>query len=537
VAVSPVRAVLEAHLWATWNRSRNELGQAGAALLALALGVLLVVAAGPVVVGSTLLGLFLLGPRILDPGFFAPFLGATLALLVFFGGVVGGILGGSRALAWEAYRAYPLRLRSLYAAELVAGLGDPLCLAMAAMAGFLLLGVGLSRPAVLPLLPLVWLGTVACMLSLQHLIGSLAARAVKRFQVGLVLLAVLAWGGLYLVPAQATAAPQRGSGPRVEAQVQRLRTLGPRVGAALSWLPTSQAAAGLGAAARGDWTAALARQGPLALLVAGLLLLGARTLRQEADPETLRVRLRGAGPERLWSFRSPSSGLARLHLQNLLGSHLGRFSLLVPLMTLVLLKGPLAQARGVEIWALPAAFGYLALTGIQFQMNQFGLDGGGVKALLLLPLEARDLLLGKFWGLAAFQALQALLLVGLLGSGGLLTWTGTLAGLCLAGCLFLAQVACGHWTSAWLPRPMPRDSLKNARQSPVVVWLSMALGSAAMVLYGGPFLLAAWLAPRGLLPLMALLLALTALAYARLVLPAAARYLDRRRETLTHALG
>ena len=84
---------------------------------------------------------------------------------------------------------------------------------------------------------------------------------------------------------------------------------------------------------------------------------------------------------------------------------------------------------------------------------------------------------------------------------------------------------------------MPRDSLKNARQSPLVVWLSMALGSAAMVLYGGPFLLAAWLAPRILLPLMALLLVLTALAYVRLVLPAAARYLDRRRETLTHALG
>lgn len=536
MAVSPVRAVLSAHLAATWNRSTRELGKAGALVLALVIGLLLVAAGGPVVVGSALFGWLLLGPRILEPDFFAPFLGTTLAMLVFFGGVVGGILGGSRALAWESYRIFPLRLRALFTAELAAGLGDPLCLAMALMCGFLLLGVGLARPSTLLFAPLVWAGCVGTMLCLQHLLGSLAARAVKRFKVGLILLAVLAWSGLYLLPAKAAAARPR-SAVALEAQAQRMKALGSRLGRTLAWLPSSQAASGLSSAAAGHWGAAAARQLPLLATLALLLLFTARTLRAEADPEALRTPLRRGAPERLWSFPSPPLGVARLHGQNLLGSHLGRFSLLVPLMTLVLLKGPLAMAKGTQIWALPAAFGYLALTGIQFQMNQFGLDGPGVKALLLLPLRTRDILEGKFWGLAAFQGLQAVLLLTLLGVGGLLTPVGALAGLCLAGCLFLTQVACGHWTSAWLPRPIPRDSLKNPSQSPLVVWLSMALGSAAMALFGGPYLLAAWLAPALLLPLMGGLFLATALLYWRVVLPRASAFVDARREALVNALG
>jgi hypothetical protein len=170
-------------------------------------------------------------------------------------------------------------------------------------------------------------------------------------------------------------------------------------------------------------------------------------------------------------------------------------------------------------------------------MNQFGLDGPGVKLLLLLPLRSRDLLEGKLWGLAAFQGMQVALLLLLLGFSGILTVTAAAAGVCFAGCLFLAQVACGHWTSAWLPRPMPRDSLKNSHQSPLVVWLSMAVGSSAMALFGVPYVLAAWLAPALLLPLMAGLFSLSALLYWRGLLPLAARFLDRRRETLSIALG
>lgn len=535
MAVNPVRAVLEAHLAATWNRSSKELGKVGATAFALVMGLALLVAAVPTILGSALLGYALLGNRIDEPAVFAPFLGGALALLAFFGGIVGGITGGSRVLAWESYRVFPLRLRHLFAAELAAGLGEPLCLAMAIMSACLLAGVGLAQPRILPLLPLLWLPMVAVMLCLQHLLGSLAARAVKRLQVALVLLAIAASTGTYLIPAKAAA--HRVADPEIEALVRRGRAFGARLGVALRYLPTTQSALGLHAAARGRWWEALLRQLPLALSAALLLAVTARLLRRESAVDTLRAPPAGRGPERLWSFRGPRAGLARLHWHNLLGSHLGRFSLLVPLLTLALIKGPLAAAKGVEIWAVPAAFGYLALTGIQFQMNQFGLDGAGVKALLLLPLDARTLLEGKFWGLAAYQGLQAAILLALLGLGGALSPTGALAGLCLFGCLFLAQTGFGQWTSAWLPRPMPRDSLKNSHQSPVVVWLGVAAGSTAMGFFGGLHLLAAWLAPALLLPLMLALLAASALVYAKLVLPAAARYLERRREALVEALG
>lgn len=531
--VSPVRAVLEAHLRATWNRSSKEFGKVGAVAFALLMGVILLAAAGPVIVGSSLFGYALLGARIAEPEFFAPFLGGTLVLLAFFGGIVGGILGGSRVLAWESYRVFPLRLGSLFAAELIACLGDPLCLAMSVMIAFLLLGVGLANPIVLPLLPLIWAGMTASMLCLQYLIGSLAARAVKRIQVGLILVAIVGWMGVYLVPVKAAA--RRSPAPK--AQVQRIKEFGSRLGRVVAWLPPSQAARGLSDAARGQWASALAQQVPLGISAAVLLLLTALTLRRESNQATLRVQSSSRTPERLWSFAGPIAGVARLHWQNLLGSHLGRFSLLIPLMTLVLLKGPLSIAKGLSLWALPASFGYLALTGIQFQTNQFGLDGPGIKVLMLLPLRSREILEGKFWALAAYQGLQILLLLILLGAGGLLTVTGAAAGICLAGCLFLVQVAFGHWTSGWLPRPMPRDSLKNSHQSPVVVWLSMALGSSAMAVYGGPFLLAAWLAPGLLLPMMAGLFALTAVGYWRIVLPRAADYLERRREALVDALG
>jgi hypothetical protein len=405
------------------------------------------------------------------------------------------------------------------------------------MSGFLLLGVGLANPPVLPLVPLVWAAMTAFMLCLQHLIGGLAARAVKRFQVGFILLALVGWTGLYLLPAKAAAMKPAGRDRGIEFQAQKIKATGARLGRALIHLPPSRSALGLSEAARGNWGAALTQQVPLLATVALLLVWTARSLRRESNQEPHRPQGSSRTPERLWSFGRPVAGVARLHWHNLLGSHLGRFSLLIPLMTLVLLKGPLSLTKGVQFWALPAAFAYLALTGIQFQLNQFGLDGAGVKVLLLLPLSARQIIEGKLWGLAAYQGLQSLLLLLMLGLGGILTVAGAYDGLCIAGCLFLVQVAFGHWTSGWLPRPMPRDSLKNSSQSMVVVWLGVAVGSSAGGLFGGLYMLTAWLAPPLLLPVMLALFAVSAFAYWRFILPAAARYTEGRREALVDALG
>lgn len=136
-----------------------------------------------------------------------------------------------------------------------------------------------------------------------------------------------------------------------------------------------------------------------------------------------------------------------------------------------------------------------------------------------------------------YMALQALLLLILLSLAGRLGLLQALSGLCLSGCLFLLQVGLGHWTSAWMPRKMPRDSLKNTNQAQPVIWLGMAATSTGTSIFGGAYLLTAWLWPHFLLPVMALLLALLFLLYKRVILPATARYLDQRREELVQALG
>ena len=210
----------------------------------------------------------------------------------------------------------------------------------------------------------------------------------------------------------------------------------------------------------------------------------------------------------------------------------------MPLLTLILAKGAfssfLPESRP---WSISGALVYLALTTTHLQLNQFGLDGPGVKALLLLPLRSDELLRGKLRGMAVYQAVQALLLLLLMSPGSRLSPLHTMAGLCLAACLSVTMTGVGHWTSAWIPRPLPRDSFRNARPAPVVAWVGAAGSVLAALLFGGVYALCTWRAPAALLPVMALTFGLVLLAYRELALPAAARYLDGRREVLVQALG
>ena len=52
-------------------------------------------------------------------------LGGALAFGAVLVGAISGIMGGTKELQWESYRIYPLSLREIFAAELVAGIGDP----------------------------------------------------------------------------------------------------------------------------------------------------------------------------------------------------------------------------------------------------------------------------------------------------------------------------------------------------------------------------------------------------------------------------
>ncbi len=158
MAVSPVRALLTAHLQATWNQSARELGRQGVWVLVLLVGILGCFAAGPLVVGLGSLG-WVVGHGLGRPVMIAV-LGGFLAGVSLGGGLLGGILGSARQLSWETTRGFPLRLPALFLAELVAGLGDLWPLTFAVAAGSFLAGLALAVPAALPLLPLLLLETV-----------------------------------------------------------------------------------------------------------------------------------------------------------------------------------------------------------------------------------------------------------------------------------------------------------------------------------------------------------------------------------------
>jgi len=531
--VSPVATLLVAHLQAGWNRSRQEMGKSGRTAYFIAVAMLGLFAAIPAVFGSLLGGYFL--GRALPHPIAVRVLGGVLAGLALVGGFTGGLFGGTRVLGWETTRIFPLRLRSLFLAELIAGLGDLMPLTIATLCACLLAGIAVAKPLALPFLPLLWLGTVGSMLGIQYLVGSLTARIAKHLKAALVGLGIMLWlfPPLLSHSSPATPSPSKGKHPPMPPAVARVLT---SLGKTMDALPSTQAARGLGEALQGQGWRALGRQVyPIAAL-ALLLLAAAFTLKRDSDPQAFRPVAKGT-KEKLWSFSSPVRGIARLHWNGIITSHLGRFQLLVPLIVLVLIKGPMAGVKGSSFWVVPMAFGYLSLSGMQCQLNQFGLDGPGVKALLLLPVSARDLLVGKALGLLAFLALQALLLLILLGFTNRLGPIEALGGLCLSGCLFLLQTSLGHWTSAWMPRPMPRDSLKNTNQAQPVVWLGMAATTFGTIFFGGIYVLTAWLAPALLLPVMGLLLGGSYGVYKRAILPATARYLDRRREALVQALG
>ncbi len=536
--VSPFRAVLAAHFQATWNRSAKEMGKTGRWAMLLVMG-LVALFGGLPALGISAVGGYALGAHF-DHTRAPLILGGVLALGAIMVGAISGIMGGTKALQWESYRIYPLSLRQIFAAELVAGIGDPWPMLAGLSALALCLGLSAAHPSLLPFALLLWLQTVLWMLLIQHFVGSLAAALMKRLKLALVLFGILFWVlsvMTSMLPKYSTPNPgQRLSTVLTPDRIAQIKQVSHVALAGLSALPSTHAARSLSEALRGAWISALLHQlAPIALLLIALVL-QARQMEREADPQALELKPVSKGTEKLWSFQSPAAGVAKLHWKTLMGSHLGRFGLLMPVMTVVLLKGPFSQLRGQETWAIPGAFAYLALAGSQMQYNQFGLDGRGVKSLLLLPIRSRDILLGKLGGLAMYQGLQAgllLLLIALLMRPSPIE---ILAALCLGGCLFFVQMGLGHWTSCWLPRAMPRNSLKSGTMPMPVVFIGMGTSLVNFSLFGGTFMLCAWKAPSLLLPVMALLLATCALIY-RHLLPTFETYFDARREKLLEALG
>jgi hypothetical protein len=227
--------------------------------------------------------------------------------------------------------------------------------------------------------------------------------------------------------------------------------------------------------------------------------------------------------------------VGRLYWDLLTRSHLGRFLFLFPLFTVVLLKGPFAHMPGVATWSVPMAFGYLSLSGANLQFNQFGLDGPGVKSLLLLPITGRALLVGKLWALAAHQAVQAATLVVLMALLIRPAPALVVAGLLGGACVFLLQVGVGHWVSVWQPRRVPLDKMKNTNLTLPAALVQLGVTTLGLAALAPLWLVFLNLAPAWLVPAHVLALGACIAAY-RAALPHAARFLEARSERLVQRL-
>jgi hypothetical protein len=459
------------------------------------------------------------------------YLGIFVTMVTLAFGFMGGVLGGTRQLTWEAYKSYPVRFRTLFIAELGASTGDVLVLAYLGLIGSLGIAFFIQQPRLF--LPLgLFLGQATLwMIFMQQIIGAMAVAVVKRLRVAFLVVMISTWIGLSFVGRAAETLEGQIRADRLDQLLSTWHFVRPWLEAS----PTVRSAAAIAAAAAGDWVQAAILGLPMMGITLALGTVTYLLLRREASPRPESLEGAAAAAAARWSAAGPVLSIARLHLHHLLSSLQGRFGLVVPIITVVLVKGPLANATAGSSWVIPGAVTYLAVTAGQLQFNQFGFDGQGVKTLLLLPITMRQILLGKALAMAAYCTAQyAVLFV-------LLAWMvhpsvrEIVGGSLLAGCLLVAHVAEGHWVSAAFPRPLPFHRMQGGGLQGAHLF-PLGLGALNATAFGGAYgALLSW-APIVLVPAMLVAFAAVLLLY-RALLPRAASYVTERRERLVEVLG
>ena len=514
MAVSPVRALLDVHFVASWRRSQLDFGPRGQ-IAALIVAVLLVFLVAIPALAMFLGGGYFLGTRLARAGV-VPAVGALLTAVT----VVGAAIGRVRVLDWESTRIYPISLRRLFVAELIAGAADLLPLVFASLAGAMLLGIGVANPRVSPLLIIPWITTCGALLLLRHVRGALTAQLSRHLRVTLIGLAALCLAAV-LIASRQTAG--------VMLPFQHM----------LGLLPATQSMQGVRDALEGHWALALTRQAYPLLVLLALFVGASRLLQRESTLSGSRSHTTG-NRESLWTFYTAARGVARLQSVSMRRSSLAIVVLAAPLVVMYMTKSGAMRGTLPAGWLVPAMLSAVALLNAPALVNQFGLDGRSVAGLLVLPIRSTDLLQGKALGFAAFHLPQVVLVIGLMMLRNGLLPAAALSALCLGACQFLLTAGVGHWTSVATPRPLPRNVFKStARTNPsaVLAIASLLVTLLGSLVYGGAYVYMARESARLLLPTMAGLLAVTIILYRTVLLPLGIRRLDQHREVLMDSLA
>jgi len=447
-------------------------------------------------------------------------------------GFAGALWDGGCVVDPRPCRPHFIAPRTLVLAEAMLGLTTPVKLALSALGLSFTAGLGWGRPGLLPLgllyslLLVLW---TACLERVIHVVapaGILRQRAflgvILGLGAGLAALSTLGGAG---IPGWVTAAERLWALPGI-------RLVG-------FWQT-------------GSWPLLAV---PLGATLGLLALTGACVHRELAVDRRPGAALDGG---RIWAFRRPWAGLARLQFHQLLASRAGQMRLLMLLLSVLLAKEP--ELLTVGTVQMPRAWPALA-AGLTFGAvlvvplcNLLGFDRGGVQTWWTAPLAARDLLLGKVLGCAAYAALAAPVLLALIakaqawslqrsGGAGLRVLPSArpmapgeaLALALLLAALFLWWAGSGLARSLRAPWPMPLGSygVKTEFDEEKVARVAILLAPLAwMVPAYGAALLLDWKAAAVAMAL----LALVAAARFRGRLEAAAADLALRREDLTLGL-
>ena len=462
--MSPLRAVLFAHWQSSFNRVRRQQGSMGAVATVIIMALLVMTLILPLTVSLAVVG-YLCGSALQDPSAYGNQAqavaravgGAALFLtaITVMGGPVAGLSGSTRQLPWEQLQAFPAPPRLLFAAELVAGAGELITsLELVVLAAFLL-GVTVGWPFLAPFALFAFVGTAISMLSLQMITGSLTHRLSRQTVAVLAVLPFIAIGMSMATP----------SIVKTVTDAQNRLVLDEVLRAAAS-TPGGQVFAASALAHTGQWLDALLRLLPLGLLAIVSVFAAYLLVAREKEATITET---GAA-KKLWSFSTPRWGLARLQLHTLAGSLPGKISLLMPLITIVVIRGPMAAIRGTG-WVVPSAFIYASVSSINVLYNQFGLDRHGVKSLFLLPIDEKELLIGKQIGFSLWQGLQMVMLTALLALTGHSDPPELAGGVLVACSLHLIFSIIGQFMSIWQPRPLNRGGMR-ANQPPLMVVLA-----------------------------------------------------------------
>ncbi len=462
----PVALVL-AHYRSTWNQIARDAGLGGKVVT-----VVMLVIVGLVMILPGLMAVnlgFSMGGELAQPADAGVLRNWNLLQVTFTLGFA--LLGSFRfkpAFPFTRFGRYPITPLQLLLADLPASLFEVFPLLGAGATVCLSIGLSLRMPRLSLLILLLMFDGVVAMLATMIIVAALWASLARHRRVAIAFVASMVVAsyahGLHGLKESLLALAQAMPISRGFAGVVALRS--------------GRVSAGLGGIA-------IATVSAIALFAAAAQIHG-RRLMAEVESDGSR-----SGSERMLDFSSPASGIGRLFLRQLLGGAV-RVQLFLPL----LFTGPVAmitafihggRAAGktmpedlVRLVARGDTVMWFAIVPVlavamnpQIWMNQFGWDRGGLRTMLLLPLEPRDLLAGKLRGLIAFTAIQTTIAVLPLFAMRRPALGEVMIGLASGGLALIVTTAVGHLLSIRFPRRI--DGVAGLQIPLHLSWISPVL--------------------------------------------------------------